>query len=76
MAITGAIRGTSKEELHNELSLETLEKEDVTENCVAFLRFSDTNVQSTYLILFPLLWVHTTQEILIKEYEYIQHKKY
>ena len=76
MAITGAIRGTSKEELHNELSLETLEKEDVTENCVAFLRFSDTNVQSTYSILFPLLWVHTTQEILIKEYEYIQHKKY
>ena len=64
MAITGAIRGTSKEKLYNELGLETLEKRR-TGNCVAFLGFSDTNVQSTYSILFPLLWVHTTQEILI-----------
>ena len=65
LAITGAIRGTSKEKLYDELGLETLEKEDGTGNCVAFLRFSDINVQSTYSILFPLLWVHTTQEILI-----------
>ena len=55
LAITGAIRGTSKEKLYDELGLETL----------VFLRFLDINVQSTYSILFPLLWVHTTQEILI-----------
>ena len=42
LAITGAIRGTSKEK-------------DGTENCVASLRFSAVNVESTCSILFPLL---------------------
>ena len=51
LAIMGAIRGTSKEKLYDELGLETLGKR----RCVAFLRFSDINVQSTYSILFPLL---------------------
>ena len=44
--------------------METLEKKGSTENCVAFLRFLDINVQSTYSILLPLLWALTTQEIL------------
>ena len=50
LAITGAIRGKSKEKLYDELELE-----GGVRNCVAFLRFSDINVQSTYSILFPLL---------------------
>ena len=41
-----------------------LKKEDDTGNCVAFLKFSDINVQSIYSISFPLLRVHATQEIL------------
>ena len=36
LAITGAIRMTSKEKLCNELSLETLEKKVWTENYVTF----------------------------------------
>ena len=51
-SITDIIRGTSKEKLYNDLGLEILEKKDG--NC-CFLRFFDTNVQSTYPILFPLL---------------------
>ena len=55
LAITGAIRGTFKKKLYDQLGLETLLKKDGAGNFVAFLRFSDTNVQSTYSILFPLL---------------------
>ena len=36
-----------------------LKKEGGIGNCVAFLRFSDKNFQSTYSILIPLLWVNT-----------------
>ena len=54
--------GRSKVKLYDELGLEILEES--TRNCVGFLWFSDTNVQSTYSTLFQLLWVHTTQEIL------------
>ena len=53
--ITDGIRRTSKEKLYNELGFETLKKEGSTWNCVIFKRFSNTNVQSTYSILFPLL---------------------
>ena len=63
-AKTDAIRGTSKEKLYNKLGLEFLEKKMVG-NCVDFLRFSGTNIECTYPILIPLLWVHTSQEILI-----------
>ena len=63
LAITGAIRGSFKEKLYDQLGLETIEKKDATGNFVAFLRFS--NVQSIYSILFALLWVHKTQEIVI-----------
>ena len=53
--ITDGIRRTSKEKLYNELGFETLKKKVSTWNCVVFKRFSNTNVQSTYSILFPLL---------------------
>ena len=65
LANAGAIRGTSKEELYNELGLECLVKTRFYRNCVVFLRFSDTNVQTVYSILFLLQWVHTALEILI-----------
>ena len=55
LAITGAMRGTSKEKLYNRLGLETLGKKDSTGNCIAFSIFSDTNVQSTYSVFSPLL---------------------
>ena len=62
-SITDIIRGTSKEKLCNDLGLETFEKKKDGNSC--FLRFFDTNVQSTYSMLFPRLWVPATQEILI-----------
>ena len=55
LAITGAIRGTSKEKLYHELGLESLEKEDGTGNCAAFIKYSETNLQNIYSILFLLL---------------------
>ena len=65
LAITGTIRGTSKKKLYDEPGLETLEKRRWYRKLCCFLGFSDTKVQSTYSMLFPLLSVHTTQEILI-----------
>ena len=62
--ITDGVRRTSKEKLYNELGFETLKKEDSTWNCVVFKRFSNTNVQSTYSILFPLLWVQKRHETI------------
>ena len=47
LAIRGAIRGTSKEKLYNELGLETLEKRKWYRKLCCFFRFSNTNVQST-----------------------------
>ena len=55
LAITGAIRGTSKEKLYRELGLESLKKEDGTGNCAAFIEYSETNLQNIYSILFLLL---------------------
>ena len=55
LAITGAIRGTSKEKLYHELGLESLEKEDGTGNRAAFIKYSETNLQNIYSILFLLL---------------------
>ena len=54
LAITGAIRGTSKEKLYHEL-WKTLKKEDGTGNCAASLKYSETNLQNIYSILFLLL---------------------
>ena len=48
-----------KGKLYDELGLEIFE--DSTGNCVAFLWFSDVNVQSNYSTLFPVVWVHKTQ---------------
>ena len=55
LAITGAIRGTSKEKLYHELGLESLEKEHGTGNCAALIKYSETNLQNIYSILFLLL---------------------
>ena len=55
LAITDTIRGTSKEKLYHELGLESLEKEDGTGNRAAFIKYSETNLQNIYSILFLLL---------------------
>ena len=52
LAITAAIRGTSKEKLYHKLGLESLEKQDGTGNCAAFMKYSETNLQNIYSILF------------------------
>ena len=65
LATTGAIRGTSKEKRYHELGLESLKKEDGTGNCASFIKYSETNLQNMYSILFLLLRDHTTQEMLI-----------
>ena len=54
LAITGAIRGTSKEKLYDELGLKTLEKRRWHRKLCCFFKISDINVQSIYSILFPL----------------------
>ena len=54
LAITGAIRGTSKEKLYHELGLNPLKKEDGTGNCAAFIKYLETNLQNIYSILFLL----------------------
>ena len=40
LAITGAIRGTSKEKFYHELGLESLEKKDGTVDSAAFIKYS------------------------------------
>ena len=40
-------------------------KKMVQEAVLPFLRVSDTNVWGAYSILFPVLWVHTTEDVLI-----------
>ena len=65
LAITGAIRGTSKEKLYDELGLETLEKRRWYRKLCCFFKISRYKCPSTYSILFLLLWVHATQEILV-----------
>ena len=54
LAITGAIRGTSKEKLYHKLGLESLEKEDGTGNCAVFIKYSEVNLHNIYSILFLL----------------------
>ena len=50
LAITEAIRGTSREKIYKELGLESLQLG--TENFVFFIRFSKTNIQNTFFISF------------------------
>ena len=47
LAITGAIRGTSKEKLYQELGLESLEKDDGIEDSVIFIRSLTNNLLHT-----------------------------
>ena len=60
LAITGAIRGTSKQKLYDKLGLETLEKRRWSENRIAFFRYECPKYLFNYS--------HFC--------EYIQHKKY
>ena len=50
LAITGAIRGTSKEKLYQELGLATLKEK----RCHRILKYLETNLQNIYSILFLL----------------------
>ena len=50
LAITEAIRGTSREKIYKELGLESLQLG--TDNFVFFIRFSKTNIQNTFFISF------------------------
>ena len=61
LAITGAIRGTSKEKLYQELGLATLKEK----RCYRILKYLETNLQNIYSILFLLPWDHASQELLI-----------
>ena len=56
LAITGAIRGASKEKLYQELGLESLE------NFVIFIRSLTSNLLHTFSILFLCLADHTLQD--------------
>ena len=44
LAITGAIRGTSKEKLYQEPGWKPLKIEDITGNCTASLKYSSANL--------------------------------
>ena len=61
LAITGAIRGTSKEKLCQEVRLEYLEKDDAIGNSVTFIRFSESNLLNTSLILLLCLANYSLQ---------------
>ena len=49
LAITGAIRGTSREKIYQELGLGSLQRG--TGNFVSFTKFSKMNIRSTFSIL-------------------------
>ena len=55
LAITGAIIGTSIENLYNDLGLETLEKKDGIGNYAASIKFIKVILRNTFLTLLPLL---------------------
>ena len=57
LAITGAIRGASKEKLYLKLGLKPFKKEDSIENCAVSLKYLQTNFQSICSIL---SYVHET----------------
>ena len=52
LAIAGAIRGTSREKIYQELGLESFNFVVGTENFVSFIKFSKMSIQNTFLISF------------------------
>ena len=46
LAITGGIRGTSREKLYQELGLESLHKKDGIENSVTFSKYLKVNLRN------------------------------
>ena len=54
LTITIAVRGTSKEQLHNKLGLETLKKEDGIAKCVAFLKIFRYQCPNYLLNIIPI----------------------
>ena len=61
-AITGAIRRTSKENLYQELGLESLEKDDGIEKFVIFIRSSTNNLPDTFSIILLCLAYYSLQD--------------
>ena len=62
LAITGAIRRTSKENLYQELGLESLEKDDGIEKFVIFIRSSTNNLPDTFSIILLCLAYYSLQD--------------
>ena len=52
LAIRGAIRGTSREKIYQELGLESLQFRRWSENFVSFIKVSKLSIQNTFLISF------------------------
>ena len=48
LAITGAIRGTSKEKLYDELSLDSFQHVAGSESCTTFTNFTKINLLSIF----------------------------
>ena len=55
LAITGAIRVSSREKIYQELGLESLKHGDGTENCVSFLNLKKINIPLTSLYILIIL---------------------
>ena len=62
LAITGAIRRTSKENLYQELGLESLEKDDGIEKFVIFIRSLTNNLPHTFSIILLCLAYYSLQD--------------
>ena len=62
LAITGAIRRTSKENLYQELGLESLEKDDGIEKFVIFIRYLTNNLPHTFSIILLCLAYYSLQD--------------
>ena len=52
LAITGAIRGTSREKIYQELGLESLQLRRLYRKLCLFIKFSKMSIQNTFLISF------------------------
>ena len=65
LAITGAIRGTFREKLYQELGLESLQKQVGIENGATFLKRVKVNFHVIFPKYFLVLEDDVTQEMLI-----------
>ena len=65
LAVTGAIRGASKERLYEKLGLESLQHHCCIGNFVIFTKLYSTILQTIYSKLFPLVILFITLGILM-----------